>query len=174
MTDSERIQRIDSLTPRQAVATVQYVTAWLDEQRPEQQERTTEQQIDMLNAEFERAGHAPLPLSPSAKPDLQVVGKAARQVLAALAQSPDRALLDALDPLLAEPPEAETKALLEVAVVSVVLTACIMALGTKAEFEKDERGRTRVKLSREGIAGPDLKSVLEGFYAAVKSLAGMA
>jgi hypothetical protein len=42
MTDSERIQRIDSLTPRQAVATVQYMTAWLDEQRPEQQERTTE------------------------------------------------------------------------------------------------------------------------------------
>jgi hypothetical protein len=173
MTDFERIQRIDSLTPRQAVDTVQYMTAWLDEQRPEQQEHTTEQQIDMLNAAFEQAGHAPLPLSSSAKPDLQAGGKAARQVLIALAQSPDPALLAELDRWLAEPPEAETKALLEVAVVSVVLTACIMALGTKAEFEKDERGRTRLKLSREAIAGADLRSVLDGFYAAVKSLVGM-
>jgi hypothetical protein len=149
------------------------MTAWLAEQRPEPQEHTTEQQIDMLNAAFEQAGHAPVPLSPSAKPDLQAGGKAARQVLDALAQSPDPALLAELDRWLAEPPEAETKALLEVAAVSVVLTACIMVLGTKGDFEKDERGRTRLKLSREGIADADLKNVLDGFYAAVKSLVGM-
>jgi hypothetical protein len=174
MTDFERIRCIDLLTPRQAVDTVQYMTAWLDEQRPEQQEHTIEQQIDMLNAAFKQTGHAPLPLSSSAKPDLQAGGKAARQVLTALAQSPDPPLLAELDRWLAEPPEAETKALLEIAVVPVVITACIMALGTKVEFEKDESGRTRLKLSREDISGADLRSILDGFYAAVKKLIGMA
>jgi hypothetical protein len=173
MTGSERMQRIESLGPRQALDTVQYMTAWLDEQRAEPQEFTTVQQIELLNDVFQQAGHAPVPLSPSAKPDQQTGGEAARQVLAALAQSSDLALLAELDRWLDEPPEAETKALLEVVVVPVVLTACIMALGTGVEFEKDEHGKTRVKLVRKPVAGSELKNILNGFYGAVKSLVGL-
>jgi hypothetical protein len=149
------------------------MTAWLDEQRPEPQEHTTEQQIDMLNAAFEQAGHASVPLSPSAKPDLLAGWKAARELLAALAQTPDPSLLAELDRWLAEPPEVEMKALLEVAVVPVVLTACIMALGTRVEFERDERGRTHVKITRKDISGADLQNVLDRLYAAVRHLVGM-
>jgi hypothetical protein len=170
--NAERIKRIEVLTPRQALDTVQYMTAWLDEQRTEPQDFTAEQQIEILNALFQEAGYAPVPLSPTAKPDAQAVGQAARKLLMLLTESADDALLTELDYWLAKPPEVETKALVEVIVVPIVLTACIITLGTSFEFERKD-GQTRIKGTRKGISGKDLQEVLGGFYGALKSLVGL-
>src|ERR1700728_3106417 len=102
ITSAERIKRIEALTPRQALDTVQYMTAWLDEQRTDPQDFTTEQQVEIINALFQEAGYAPLPLSPVAKPDEQSAGQAARKLLMLLTESADDALLTELDHWLAK------------------------------------------------------------------------
>jgi hypothetical protein len=170
-TGAERLKRIEALTPRQALHTVQYMTAWLDEQVTEPQDFTAEQQIEILNTLFHEAGYAPLPLTPGAKPDQETAGQAARKLLMVLAESSDNALLDELDHWLAKPPGAETKAILELMVVPVVLTACITALQTSFEVKRGENGQTSVKLTRTGIQDKHLKGVLQGMYETVKRLA---
>jgi hypothetical protein len=171
-TSTERIKHIETLTPRQALDIVQFMTAWLDEQRTDSQDFAAEQQIEILNALFQEVGYSPLPLSTAAKPDEQAVGQAARRLLMLLTESDDGALLAELDHRLANPPEAETKALVEVIVVPIVITACIIALGTDFEFELKD-GAWRTKGTRKGILGKDLKDVLPGFYGALKSLIGL-
>jgi|GEM_PF-2953338 len=178
--NAERIKRIEALTPRQALDTVQYMTAWLDEQRTETIESTTPdpqyfsggQQIDLLNTLFQEAGYPPLPLSPAAKPDEQVTGQSARKLLILLSESTDDALLAELDQWLASPPKAETKALVEIIIVPILLTACIIALGTNFGFEIKD-GKASIKGTRKGIQGKDLKGVLGGFYDVLKILSGL-
>jgi hypothetical protein len=165
-----RVERIESLTPRQALDIVQHMTAWLDEQRTDAQDFTPEQQIEILNTLFQDAGYSPLPLSKEAKPDEQAVGQAGRWLLMLLAESDDRALLAELDRWLANPPQAETKAIVELIVVPIVLTACIVVLGTGFDFDRKD-GKVKIKVTRRGVT--DLKGMLPGFYGALKSLTGL-
>lgn len=169
-TSTERVERIESLTPRQALDIIQYMTAWIDEQRADSEDLTPEQQIEILNTLFREGGYSPLPLSTAAKPDAQAVGHASRRLLKLLAESDDEALLAELDRWLANPPEADTKAIVELIVVPIVLTACIVALGSGFKFES-ENGKVKVKVTRRGIS--DLKGMLPGFYGALKSLTGV-
>lgn len=172
-TNAERIKRIEALTPRQALHTIQYMTAWLDRRLMEPQDLTADQQIEILNTLFHEAGYSPLGLSPAAKPDQQAAGQAARKLLMVLAESSDDALLTELDHWLANPPGSETKAIVELIVVPVVLTACITALQISFEVERGEDGQTKVKVRRTGIQGKHLNGVLQGLYGAVKSLVAL-
>jgi hypothetical protein len=171
-TSAERSKRIEALTPRQALDTVQYMSAWLDEQRAEPLDFTAEQQVAILNDIFQKAGHAPLPLSPVAKPDEQAAGQAARQLLVVLSKSDDSDLLAELDHWLAKPPEAETKALVELVVVPIVLTGCIMALGTRYKLGL-KHGQTSAEIERAALEGKDLKDIVLGVIGLLKNLIGL-
>jgi hypothetical protein len=168
-TSAERIERIEVLTPRQALDTLQYMTAWFDEQSTDPHVFAAEQQIEILNALFQKAGYTPLPLSPAAQPDEQAAGQAARKLLMLLTESDDGALLAELDYWLANPPEAETKAFVEVIVLSIVLTACIKALRTRFEYERKD-DQTTIKVTSEPITDDKLA----GFYGALETLIGLA
>jgi hypothetical protein len=170
---ADRVDRIANLTPRQSLDVLQHLTAWLGEQSTDQRNFKTDEQIDILNALFQQEGYAPLPLSPDVRPDEDLAGEAARQLLIALAESGDGGLLAELDYWLANPPKAQTKALIELVVVPIVLTACVAALGTSFEIERKD-GKTRFKSKRTGISAKDLKHVLPGLYGAMKNLIGMA
>jgi len=170
---ADRVDRIANLTPRQSLDVLQHVTAWLGEQSGDQKDFRIEEQIDMLNALFQQEGYEPLPLSPDVRPDEDLAGEAAGQLLIAFAESGDRGFLAELDYWLANPPKAQTKALIELVVLPIVLTACVAALGTSFEVERKD-GKTRFKSKRTGIAAKDLKHVLPGLYNAIKNVIGMA
>jgi hypothetical protein len=173
-TSAIRIKQIEALTPRQAFHTVQYMTAWLDEQMVEPQDLNPEQQIDILNTLFHEAGYLRVSLSSAAKPNLETAGHAARKLLRVLAEtSGDDLLLAELDHWLAQPPKAETKAIVDLIVVPVVLTACITALQTNFEVVRGEDGKWRLKFTRRGSQGKDLKDQLQGIYGVTKSLLGV-
>ena len=173
ITNAERSKRIEGLTNRQALDIVQFMTAWLDGQRPEPLDLTPDQQVAVLNDVFQKVGYAALPLSAAARPDEHAAGQAGRQLLLVLSKSDDSALLAELDHWLANPPKAETKALVELVVVPIVLTACIIALGTKFKV-KYEEGRAVVDLARDPIKGKDLKAIVSGIFGVVKGLIGVA
>jgi hypothetical protein len=163
-----RAERIEALAPRQALDIVQNMTSWLDGRQAEPQELAPGQEAEALNALFQEAGYAPLPLDGAAKPDEQAAGQATRQMLHLLAESDEPDVLEELDQWLAEPPGASNLAIAEAVVLPIVYTACIVILTTSFDFRigKDKRVR------RTGLAGKQLSGVLAPFYGILKQLAG--
>jgi hypothetical protein len=154
-----RSERIEALTPRQALQVVQFMTAWLAERQTTVQDVSEEQQADGLNMLFGQMGYEPVSLPASWQPNEHAAGRAARELLHLQAESEDTAQLDELDEWLANPPEAANMALVELLLVPIVFAACTAILQTGYDFGYKD-GRVTFRISRAGLKGKDLSNAL--------------
>jgi hypothetical protein len=168
---TSRTEKISALTPLQALAIMQYMTASLSEQRVDEQEFNTGEQVEVLNAVFQEAGY-PAILSATAEVKENDAGQAAQQFLMLLAEADDAPLLAELDDWLAEPPEASIQAIPLVLAIPIVLTGCIVALQTGVVIERDKAGKWKTRIEKRPLAGKTLAEIVSGLFTVVKVTSG--
>ncbi|NBD18492.1 MAG: hypothetical protein GVY04_20885 [Cyanobacteria bacterium] len=168
---TNRTEQILGLSPRQALAIMQYMTAYLAERRVDDQNFDPNQQIEVLNAAFKEADYPPL-LTPTVEASEQEAGQAAQQFLILLAESGDDKLLAELDGWLTDPPEAAIAAIPLVLAVPIVLTGCIVALQTRVVIERTESGTWSIYIEKRSLEGKALAEIVGGLFNVIKVLPG--
>jgi hypothetical protein len=164
-----RTEQILDLTPRQALAVMQYMTASLAERRVDEHDFDTEEQIEVLNAAFQVEGY-PAILPAEVEASEEASGQAAQQFLLLLTEMGDDELLKELDEWLAEPPEASIAALPLVLLAPIVLTGCIIALQTGVVIERTESGEWSFRIERQPLAGEALIETIKGLFGVTRLL----
>jgi hypothetical protein len=166
---SSRTQQILDLSPRQALAVMQYMTVYLADQRVDNQDLEPDQQIEVINAALEKAGYPPV-LSSTIEASERGAGQAAQQFLMWLAKSTDAQLLSELDGWLAEPPEAAIASIPLVLALPIVLTGCIVALQTSVSIKYTETKTWTIQIEKDSMEGETLTDIAGGLFNTIKSL----